>query len=40
MSATLTAAAVFEEHIQKSRFLARAWPLDRVESAMTQGADY
>lgn len=39
MSATLTAAAVFEEHIQKSRFLARAWPIDSVESAMAHVAD-
>ncbi|HWS27779.1 MAG TPA: YigZ family protein [Xanthomonadales bacterium] len=39
MSATLTAAAVFEEHIQKSRFLARAWPIDSVESAMSHVAE-
>lgn len=39
MSATLTAAAVFEEHIQKSRFLARAWPIDSIESAMTHVAE-
>ncbi len=39
MSATLTATAVFEDHIQKSRFLARAWPINSVESAMSHVAE-
>lgn len=34
MTATLAVAAQFEEHIQKSRFLARAWPIATVESAL------
>lgn len=34
MSATLAAPAVHEQMIQKSRFLARAWPADSVEAAL------
>lgn len=33
MSHTLLAPASFEESIQKSRFLARAWPVEAVEDA-------
>ena len=36
MSATLAAPASFEENIQKSRFLARAWSVDTPEAALTQ----
>ncbi len=34
MKQTLASAARFEEVIQKSRFLARAWPIHSVEEAM------
>ncbi len=39
MTATLAAAAQFEEYIHKSRFLARAWPIDSVDSALAHVAD-
>lgn len=39
MSTTLAVAAEFEEHIQKSRFLARAWPIDAVEAALARVAE-
>lgn len=39
MSATLAVAAHFEEHIQKSRFLARAWPIDSPEAALAHVAE-
>lgn len=39
MTATLAVAAQFEEYIQKSRFLARAWPIDAVESALARVAE-
>jgi uncharacterized YigZ family protein len=39
VTATLAVAAQFEEHIQKSRFLARAWPIDSVESALAHVAE-
>jgi uncharacterized YigZ family protein len=34
VSATLAHPAEHEEHIQKSRFLARAWPVDSPEAAL------
>ena len=39
MSATLAQPATHEENIQKSRFLARAWPIDSVESALAHIAE-
>ncbi len=39
MTATLAVAAQFEEHIQKSRFLARAWPIDSAEAALALVAE-
>jgi uncharacterized YigZ family protein len=39
VTATLAVAAQFEEYIQKSRFLARAWPIDAVESALARVAE-
>lgn len=39
MSATLAHPAVHEEHIQKSRFLARAWPVGNTEAALAQVAE-
>lgn len=39
MSATLAQPAAHEENIQKSRFLARAWPINNVESALAHIAE-
>ena len=39
MSVTLAGAAVHEEHIQKSRLLARAWPVDSAEAALAHVAE-
>jgi uncharacterized YigZ family protein len=39
VSATLAHPAEHEEHIHKSRFLARAWPVTNVEDALTHVAD-
>ncbi|GMU44904.1 MAG: YigZ family protein [Xanthomonadales bacterium] len=39
MSCTLAAPASFEQQIQKSRFLARAWPVADADSAMAHVAD-
>lgn len=39
MSHTLAGPAVFEEVIERSRFLARAWPIENVEAALAHVAD-
>ena len=39
MTATLAAAAQFEEYIHKSRFLARAWPIDSTDAALAHVAE-
>ena len=39
MSQTLAGPAVFEEVIERSRFLARAWPIEDVDQALAHVAD-
>jgi uncharacterized YigZ family protein len=39
VTATLAAAAQFEEYIHKSRFLARAWPIDSTDAALAHVAE-
>lgn len=39
MSQTLAGPAVFEEVIERSRFLARAWPIEDVDAALAHVAE-